>query len=879
MRLRTKFLLTFLAISIIPLIFISALSFSYAKKSLEATALKGLNIVALAKKAEVLEYLSGKKGRTIDFASDGFIRDQAEAIFKSAAAEKTRLSRSLNEHLRVNKKPLDEEILEIRVLDITGKIIGDSEGEALLGLATGKTQAYFLEGQHTAYIQDSGIFMHWGAEEEIIAIGTPLKSRTTNTLIGVLVNFYTLANVQDVLLGIKGHRWDKQSIVGGQETTMDIFLVNQQGLLLTPSKKLDTYRPLKTKIITEPVLQATADFGVLNRSWVDMRGNNVLGASVLLDIEEDWKWLLIIEQDQKEVLLPVYELRNFLATAAVIIWLFVGFIAVAIAESITAPVRKLTRVADRISRGEAGLRIENTSKDEIGTLASSFNRMVEIRQSVEDELRLAKTRISEEKTKCELVLASIGEGMIVISQDAKVMMMNSEAEHMFGWELIELVGKNFGEALICEDEKGNPVPEAERIMARPLEDNKTIHVNAYYYRRDATRFPVSVTASPILFESKVIGAIGIFRDITKEKEIDRMKTDFISTVSHEIRTPLTTIREGVSQALDGLLGGITEKQREIFSIVLEDSDRLKRIIDSLLDIAKIEAGKVELKKELVDIAAVAKTVAAAFGLQAQEKKLQIRTHFSKPKIKAYVDRDRINQVFINLVGNALKFTENGSITISVEDTAASIECSVADTGKGIAKEDQPKLFSKFQQFGRAHGPGEKGTGLGLSISKGIVELHKGKIWAESQPRKGTKISFTIPRYSQEQLFKEYVAGGIKKAMRQNNVLSLVLFSLWDVSDTPLSDSDALADNLTDFIRKKIHWDSEAIVESGNRILMLFPGVTKENARVIAGKIRNIFVHYTARQGGEKHITISFKVITYPQDGSHEEGLVLGILNI
>src|SRR3989338_1554191 len=287
MRLRTKFLLTFLAISIIPLIFISALSFSYAKKSLEATALKSLNIVALAKKAEVLEYLSCKKGRTIDFASDGFIRDQAEAIFKSAAAEKTRLSRSLNEHLRVNKKPLDEEILEIRVLDITGKIIGDSEGEALLGLATGKTQAYFLEGQYTAYIQDSGIFMHRGSEEEIIAIGTPLKGRTTNTLIGVLVNFYTLANVQDVLLGIKGHRWDKQSIVGGQETTMDIFLVNQQGLLLTPSKKLDTYRPLKTKIITEPVLQATADFGVLNRSWVDMRGNNVLGASVLLDIEED----------------------------------------------------------------------------------------------------------------------------------------------------------------------------------------------------------------------------------------------------------------------------------------------------------------------------------------------------------------------------------------------------------------------------------------------------------------------------------------------------------------------------------------------------------------------------------------------------------------
>src|SRR3990167_1845076 len=145
MRLRTKFLLTFLAISIIPLIFISALSFSYAKKSLEATALKGLNIVALAKKAEVLEYLSGKKGRTIDFASDGFIRDQVELISQSSdIKQKIASSKILNSHLKLNKKILDEEIVEIRLLDVEGKIVATTEGEFLLGLDTGKNQPYFL---------------------------------------------------------------------------------------------------------------------------------------------------------------------------------------------------------------------------------------------------------------------------------------------------------------------------------------------------------------------------------------------------------------------------------------------------------------------------------------------------------------------------------------------------------------------------------------------------------------------------------------------------------------------------------------------------------------------------------------------------------------
>src|SRR3990167_328382 len=201
MRLRTKFLLTFLAISIIPLIFISALSFSYAKKSLEATALKGLNIVAVAKKAEVLEYLTGKRGRTIDFASDGFIRDQAEFITRAGSdEEKMRASRLLNTHLSINKKPLDPEILEIRVLDLQGKIIGSSEGEYLLGLGREDNQPYFLEGQKNTYIQDAGVFAQSASEEqEVIAIGTPLKGRTLRQTIGVLVNFYNLANIQEVL--------------------------------------------------------------------------------------------------------------------------------------------------------------------------------------------------------------------------------------------------------------------------------------------------------------------------------------------------------------------------------------------------------------------------------------------------------------------------------------------------------------------------------------------------------------------------------------------------------------------------------------------------------------------------------------------------------
>ena len=880
MPIKSKLILTFLLIAVISIVFITTLSFHYAKNSLEQSVLKGLHIVALAKKAEVMEYLNGKRGRTLDFASDGFIRDQAELIAATPDTfEKIRASQALNEHLKLNKKPLDQEILEIRILDLEGRIIGTSEKESLLGADTGKTQAYFLEGSHSSYIQDSGILMHEGEEKEVIAIGTPLKGRRNNTTIGVLVNFYNLATIEDVLLGIKSHQWDELNIISGEKNSRDIFLVNQQKLLVTPSKKITNFKPLAYKALTEPIQKGILFSEGINGSWRDIQKKEVLGASALLKIEKDWKWLLLIEQDKDEVLAPIYSLRNFSASAGIIVLLLVVVIALFTAKSIAEPIREVTLAAQKMSRGESWVKIAINSKDEVGALAQSFNRMVEKRQIIEDELRLAKTKIGEEKTKCEMVLASIGDGMIVVNQEGFIMMMNHEAETMFGWDIPELVGKNFMDAITCEDEKGGAIPLKERIMPLALLHNKTVHANAYYYRRDGLKFPASVTASPILFEGKVIGAIGIFRDITKEKEVDKMKSDFISTVSHEIRTPLTTIREGVSQAFDGILGEITQKQREVFTIVLDDADRLKRIIDNLLDVSKIEAGKVELKRELIDVVSLAQGVASAFSLSAQEKGLEIRTHFSQSRIKAYVDKDKLIQVFTNLVGNSLKFTEKGFVEISVIEKDDGLKCSIVDTGRGIAQEDLPKLFSKFQQFGRVHGPGEKGTGLGLSICKGLIELHRGKIWSESELNKGTKVSFFIPKYTAEQLFREYVSVGIRKLAKEKNTLSLLIYNIKPLADFHQEQGFSLAEELTDLLRRKIRFDSDAIVESENLILLLLAGATKQEAEPVGERIHKVLEHYVAKKGFSQQIAIASKVVTYPEDGKADEELVEKMLDI
>jgi len=272
--------------------------------------------------------------------------------------------------------------------------------------------------------------------------------------------------------------------------------------------------------------------------------------------------------------------------------------------------------------------------------------------------------------------------------------------------------------------------------------------------------PLLITTSPILNEKgELVGSVHVSKDISqikkaqaelekKNKELmklDELKSEFISTVSHELRTPLSITKEGISLVVDEIPGKVNPKQKDILRTANSNIDRLARIINDLLDISKIEAGKVELKKKTVDLANLIKEAAALFEKEALKKCLEIKLDIPKGAVNIEIDPDRIMQVFTNLIGNAIKFTESGTIEVSIKEKEGEVECFVSDTGMGIAEENMPKVFEKFVQFHRTAGGGAKGTGLGLSIVKGIVEMHKGRIWVESAPGKGTKFTFTLPK--------------------------------------------------------------------------------------------------------------------------------------
>lgn len=467
---------------------------------------------------------------------------------------------------------------------------------------------------------------------------------------------------------------------------------------------------------------------------------------------------------------------------AVLLAVILGFL---ISRSISQPINALQKGAEVIGKGNLNYQIPVESNDEVGELAKAFNQMTSklkesyggLEQKVREktkELTLRVEEIQQAKAKDEALLESIGEGMIATDREGKIIMMNKQAEDMLGESLKEVSGKYLSEVVTLQDDKGKAVDKSKDPLQSVLTTGRSTATSIYYASKNKPPFPVALTISPVVSERKIIGAIEIFRDMTKEKEIDQMKNEFVSTVSHELRTPLAIIKEFVSLVLDGVSGDVNEKQKKFLTTAKNNIDRLARIINDLLDISKIEAGKIVLNRSFVDVKTLIEDVLETYRGHFESKKISLHSSFDKKLPKVFVDRDKLIQIITNLIGNAAKFTpENGLVVVTTVHKGQEMEFSVADTGTGIARENLSKVFGKFEQFGRAAGGGAKGTGLGLAISKGLVEMHGGRMWIESEFGKGTKFTFSLPYHTIDSVFELEVKQRLKESQKKLTPLSVI----------------------------------------------------------------------------------------------------------
>ncbi len=355
-------------------------------------------------------------------------------------------------------------------------------------------------------------------------------------------------------------------------------------------------------------------------------------------------------------------------------------------------------------------------------------------------------------------------------------------------------------------------------------------------------------------------------DITERRRNEELKNEFVSTVSHELRTPLTIIKEGVSQVHEGILGSLNEQQQKFLGISLDGISRLGRIVDELLDISKIEAGKFDLRRENIDVAALAKKIANEFSSSIKERGLQLKMECPEDEVNIYADRDRVAQVFINLIVNAMKFTEKGTLGISIKDSPKFAECSVWDTGRGIEPENLPKVFGKFQQFGQPTASAERGTGLGLAICKGIVESHQGEIRVESHLGRGTRFTFMLPKYNTKELFIHHVKIGLRNAVRQDSFYSLILANLQNVDTSFLH-------SIENLIRQSLREQGGTVIRDTHSILVLLPAAGKDESMGVARRIEEVCHEFLARQAVNAKMSVVCSVASFPEDGNTEEKLL------
>lgn len=357
------------------------------------------------------------------------------------------------------------------------------------------------------------------------------------------------------------------------------------------------------------------------------------------------------------------------------------------------------------------------------------------------------------------------------------------------------------------------------------------------------------------------------------RRLNQLKSNFVSTASHELRTPLSIIRETSALILEQGIGPLNEKQQMFLNNVRNQSDRLLRTVTDLLDLSKIEAGKLQLNKSFVNVGDWVSRIIDFFQLHAREKKIQLVTEISSSLDEIYMDEDKMIQVLTNLLGNATKFTpEGGRITVSAANKGKELEVRVTDTGPGIAPEDIGKIFDRFQQAEHQESVYlQKGTGLGLAITKEIIKMHHGEIAVESRLNQGSAFWFTLPRLDQDQVAAEVFEGAVDQSKERQQFVSLCLIRL--ESSVPRE---------RDTLREELKLRLGVVLRKGKDQTLLYQKeflvVLMKETNAAGAKTALERVHSLLREcarTSEKFRGTSFQtaLATYPDQGSQSEELL------
>ncbi|MFH1012479.1 MAG: ATP-binding protein [Candidatus Peregrinibacteria bacterium] len=752
---KVKLLVILLVFGLIPFVFIGILNIRTIKAEIHKGILNRLLFLANTKSEEIFSYFDVIQMRTTDFASDGHI---TEWVAEMAGADSKELSQQtseiLKEYLIKDKQPLDPNLLDIIVVDTNGKEVVAIHGDGM-GIRQPERD-YFLAQKKGVSIGELTGDQTFGNRNAFVAVA-PLTDKDTQETLGVLVNVFDTKElnkifVSEIKFSERGNRY-LEAI-----RNSEVYIVDKSRQIIVHPQTLENaankhfmWKRVDTLPVQRCLDQGEATGGEIYQNY---GGEEVIGVSICIP---DKNWVILSEMKTSDAFSPLSAIYVRLGFIIILFILTVLLSALVFSRKFTEPLKKMMVMVSNMREGNLNARVDIKTKDEIGHLATAFNEMASklkesygsLERKVKEktrELNKKVVTIQQENAKDEAILESIGEGIIVTDQYGKIIIINQAAQDILNWDPIEVAGKNLSAILNLEEEDASIVTKGQNPIHLALSHVKKIMGTYYFAPMGQPHFPIAITVTPIILEKNIIGAIMVFRDVTKEKEVERMKTEFVSLVSHQLRTPLSGMKWFAEMLLAGDVGAVNEEQREFINNINELNQRMIDLVNALLNIARIESGRLIIEPKPTHLGELVKDVMTALQTKITEKKMNliVSVHQNLPMIS--IDPKMIREVYSNLLSNAIKYTPaEGEIMVFISETDEDVITQIHDTGYGIPEKEQDKIFKKFFRASNIASVETEGNGLGLYLVKAIIESSGGRIWFKSKEGEGTTFWFSLPR--------------------------------------------------------------------------------------------------------------------------------------
>ncbi len=363
-------------------------------------------------------------------------------------------------------------------------------------------------------------------------------------------------------------------------------------------------------------------------------------------------------------------------------------------------------------------------------------------------LQEANLALEESRARTQAILESMGEGVLATDTQSNIVSWNRQMEQMFGYTSAEVIGKKVSEVLKIQDAQGNAIPEEERMLNRAYSTNKKATGQYFYIRKDGTRFPAAITATPFLLGDTVLGAVSVIRDITEQLAVDAAKNEFVTLISHELRTPLTVVRWNSQELIrEKNLYQLNDGALKLVKYVFQAAVTMSEIVESVLTVSKLDLNKLYINNQQVSIFDTLSHIVEEFSLQLENKNISLSTDFPPESGFVKVDEVYLKIILRTLISNATKYTpEKGVIKVGMNKEGDYLNLYVQDSGCGIPDDEKERIFTKLYRASNVKSIEPNGMGLGLFISRVVARMMGGDLWFESEVGKGTTFHLKLLIY-------------------------------------------------------------------------------------------------------------------------------------